>query len=167
MNAKSVSVLWGVVWVTMVAVSTCFAGEEGIKLGTLSIEQVPGSRQNLIIRSSVDIKAVFKDESAKTEEYVGEMGISLGIDISYKKDEVLKYIVLSPSSDYKMGSYALEGKYYGADASVSVVGGLSAKVMIGGGKKSFTLQPFALGGNKGIGAAAGLGYLYLQKAPGK
>ena len=45
--------------------------------------------------------------------------------------------------------------------------GVGAQLLIGGFDKSFTLQPFSAGGVKGVGASLGLGYLYLQKAPGK
>jgi hypothetical protein len=115
----------------------------------------------------VEVEAVFTGEGGKTEHYMGEMGIGLGVDLSYKPDEVLGYLVFSASSDYKTGSYALQGKYYGADAAVAVGAGPSVKVLVGGFEKSFTLQPLALGGSTGIGASAGLGYLYLQKDPRK
>ena len=35
-------------------------------------------------------------------------------------------------------------------------------MLIGGGKKSFTLQPLSLTGSTGLGVASGLGYLYLE-----
>ena len=162
-------------WVTIVGVLCVFvlmsaqvyAGEEGVKIGTMTITAIPGSGHNLIINSSVDVNAVFTDAAGEKEYYIGEMGVGLGIDLSYKKSEELGYVVFSPSVDYKNGSYALQGKYFGGDASVTVVGGVSVKVMVGGFDKSFVLQPLALGGNTGVGAAAGLGYLFLQKDPKK
>jgi hypothetical protein len=44
----------------------------------------------------------------------------------------------------------------------SVGVGAGAAVLVGGGFKDFSLQPVALEGNIGLGAAAGLGYLYLE-----
>ena len=38
----------------------------------------------------------------------------------------------------------------------------SGQVLVGGGKKNITLQPIALEGGSGLGAAAGAGYLFLE-----
>ena len=162
-------------WVTIIGVlcaillmsGQVYAGDEGVKIGTLKIKAIPGTGRNLIINSSVDVDAVFTDSAGKKEHYMGEMGIGLGIDFSYKKSEELGYVVFSPSVEYRTGSYALQGKYFGADASATIVGGISAKVMVGGFEKSFVLQPLALGVNTGVGVSAGLGYLFLQKDPKK
>jgi hypothetical protein len=143
------------------------AGEKGVKVGTLVIEPIAGTRRNLLIRSTVDVKAVFTDEDGKKEHYVGEMGIGLGIDLSLKTEEKIGYIVFSASSDYKTGSYAMQGKYFGAKADATVGVGVGAVVLVGGFDKSFTLQPAALSYQKGFGAAAGASYLYLQKDASK
>lgn len=143
------------------------AGKDGIKIGTLTIKAVKGTRHNLLVTSSVDVVAEFKDEDGKTEHYIGEMGTKLGVDLSFKSDEVLGYAVFSPSSDYKTGSYALQGKYFGQKVSAAVGAGPSVQILLGGFDKSFTLQPIAIGYTKGVGASAGLGYLYLQKDPKK
>jgi len=166
-SKKQLLVIIGLLCAIMMVSSPLCAAEGGVKIGTLTINVVPDTRRNILIRSSADVKAVFKDEHGKTEHYFGEMGIGLGVDLSYKSDEVLGYLVFSGSSDYKTGSYALQGKYYGADAAAAVGGGPSVKVLIGGFEKSFTLQPLMVGGSKGFGASAGLGYLYLQKDPRK
>ena len=136
---------------------------EGLKVGTLVIKPIPGTRTNLLIRSTTDVKAVFTDDKGRKEYYVGEMGIGLGIDLSTKSNEEIGYLVISASSDYKTGSYALQGKYYGAKADASVGVGVAAVVLVGGFDKSFTLQPAAVGTQTGWGAAAGASYLYLQK----
>lgn len=165
---KKLATIIGVLCALMLISSQVYAGDTGgVKVGTLNIKAIPGTGHNLIVHSSVHLNAVFTDAAGKKEYYIGEMGIGLGIDINYKKMEELGYLVFSPSSDYRTGSYALQGKYFGADASATVGGGVSAKVMLGGSDKSFTLQPVALGVNTGFGAAGGLGYLYLQKDPKK
>jgi hypothetical protein len=161
---KSWITIIGLLCALMLLVPQVYAGDEGgVKIGTLTVKRIPGTGHNLIINSSVDVDAVFTDDAGNTEHYIGEMGIGLGIDFSYKKAEEFGYVVFSPSSAYKTGSYALQGKYFGADASATVIGGVAVKVMVGGFDKSFTLQPLALGVNKGVGASAGVGYLFLQK----
>jgi hypothetical protein len=163
---KSVAIGVAVLCALVLAVPSLYAAEEGkkgVRIGTLVINTLPDTRQNLLIRSSVDVEATFKGEDGATEMYVGEMGIGLGVDLSIKKGETIGYVVFSPSSDYEVGSYAIAGKYYGADASAAFGAGVTGKVLLGGSKKSFTLQPLMLGGHEGLGASAGLGYLYLQK----
>jgi hypothetical protein len=91
------------------------------------------------------------------------MGTRLGVDISHKTGETLGYLVFSAASDYKTGSYALQGKYFGSKASAAAGAGIGVQVLLGGLEKSFSLQPFAAGGVEGYGASLGLGYLYLQK----
>jgi hypothetical protein len=166
-SSKKLVAIIGIFFAILMVSSPLFAGKEGIKIGTLTIKTVPGTRHNLIVTSSADLKATFTDANGKKEHYIGEMGIKLGVDLSFKTDEVFGYAVFSASTDYKTGSYDLQGKYFGADASAAYGVGPSVKVLVGGSDKSFSLQPLALGGSKGVGAAAGLGYLYLQKAPKK
>jgi hypothetical protein len=81
----------------------------------------------------------------------GEMGLKLGLDASHDTRETLEYVVMSAASDYKTGSYALQGKYFGQKAGASLGVGAVAEVFIGGFDKSFTLQPLAVGTTEGYG----------------
>lgn len=119
--------------------SPLYAGDAGIKVGTLVIKAIPSTRHNLIVQSSVDVTAVFTDPDCKKEYYIGEMGQKLGLNFSYKKGEQLGYLVFSAASEYKTGSYAMQGKYFGAKASATVGGGVSAQILLGGLDKSFSL----------------------------
>ncbi len=140
------------------------AGEPGIRLGVLVCDAIPGSGYNLIITSSVDVKCIFDDGHGGKERYVGETGIGLGVNLNFKSRETIAFTVIGVSSDYKTGSYAMAGKYVGAKASATVGVGVGAAVLVGGGEKNFSLQPLALEANQGFGAAAGLGYLYIEPA---
>jgi hypothetical protein len=139
------------------------AAQTGVRIGMLACEAVPGTRFNLIIMSSVDVTCEFADVNGR-ERYRGETGIALGADLNLKGMEKITFAVLAATSDYKIGSYALTGKYLGAKASASAGIGGGAAVLLGGGAKNFSLQPVALEGNVGLGAAAGLGYLYIERA---
>jgi hypothetical protein len=143
--------------------SSLYAADTGVKVGSLEIKAIESTSHNLIIRSSVDVVAVFTDTDGKTEHYVGEMGYKLGVDFSHKTEEDLEYLVFSAASEYKTGSYALQGKYFGTKVSAEAGVGMGAQLLLGGGNKSFTLQPLAAGTTKGEGVSIGLGYLYLQK----
>ena len=133
----------------------------GAKIGTLTCDTVPGTRSSLLIRSSVEVTCGYK-EGIIEEKYKGETGTALGVDANIKQEERLVWAVFAPASDISAGNYGLAGKYTGAKASATAGVGVGANVLIGGGKKSFTLQPLSLTGSKGLGVAGGLGYLYLE-----
>jgi hypothetical protein len=116
---------------------------------------------NLIVRSTVDVKCVLKYAGGEIEKYRGETGIALGLDLSFKGDEQFAFTVVS-ASNVKAGSYAAAGKYVGGKASASAGVGLGAAALIGGSHDTFGLNPIALESNKGVGVAAGLGFLYLE-----
>jgi len=133
----------------------------GINIGILTCTAVPGSGYNFLITSSVDVECEFTDPTKQTEYYIGETGIGLGVNLNFKAKETIGFTVFAASKDYKIGEHGLAGKYGGVKASATVGVGVGAAVLVGGGA-GFSLQPLALEGNTGFGAAAGLGYLYLQ-----
>jgi hypothetical protein len=133
----------------------------GTKVGVLSCKTVPGSGVNLLIHSTRNVTCEFKSSAGGGAEYYkGETGIGLGIDLNIKQDETIGFAVLS--ADFKAGTYQLAGKYAGAKASATVGLGAGAAVLVGGSDDSIVLQPIALSGSTGLGAAAGIGYLYLE-----
>jgi len=132
-----------------------------VEIGILTCKTVPGSRVNLLIRSTADVNCEFKDGQGKVEQYKGESGIALGLDLSFKSDETFAFSVIS-SSTKDAGSHALAGKYIGGKASASLGVGLGAAVLVGGSDDNFGLNPIAIGTNQGIGASAGIGFLYIE-----
>jgi hypothetical protein len=145
-------------------VSAAEEGDEGgVKIGSMVIKAVPGTRKNLVIKSSAQVTAVFTDVDGNKEYYIGETGIKLGVDFSFKDTQTISYGVFSLAGDYRTGSYGLAGKYFGQRASVTAGAGVGVAVLLGGLEDSFSLQPLALETSTGAGVAAGLGYLYLQK----
>ncbi|MGH8245886.1 MAG: DUF992 domain-containing protein [Gammaproteobacteria bacterium] len=138
-------------------------GDAGVQIGILSCSVVPGSRINLLIRSTADVTCSY-DNQGTVERYRGEAGIALGLDLSIKNDEKMAFAVIAASSDVNPGAYALAGKYVGGQASAAAGVGLGAKVLVGGGSKNFSLQPLALEASTGLGASAGLGFLYIEAA---
>ena len=57
--------------------------EAGLQVGILKCKTVPGSRVNLIIRSTSDVECEY-DNQGTVEKYVGETGIGFGLDLSFK-----------------------------------------------------------------------------------
>ncbi len=139
------------------------ADSAGLQIGVLKCGVVPGSRVNLLVRSTADVSCTYNNQGT-LERYRGEAGIALGLDLSFKTDEKMAFAVIAASSNANPGSYALAGKYVGGQAAAAVGVGLGAKVLVGAGDQSLSLQPLALETNKGLGASAGIGFLYIEKA---
>jgi hypothetical protein len=153
--------------VLMTLLMTVFYGQAfaqgGVQVGVLECKVVPGSRVNLLIRSTADVDCTF-DNNGTVERYAGETGIGLGLDLSFRSDEMMHFAVIAASNDVNPGGHALAGKYVGGEATATAGVGLGAKALVGGGNKNFSLQPLALETNKGLGASAGLSFLYIEAA---
>ncbi len=140
---------------------SAMADSHGVQLGVLKCTVVPGSRVNLIIRSTADVVCEF-DNAGTIEKYKGETGIGLGLDLSFKTDEKMHFAVFATSNDVSAGSHALSGKYVGAELNAAAGVGLGAKALVGGSNDSFSLQPLALETSTGLGASGGLSFLYIE-----
>jgi len=132
----------------------------GTKLGQLQCQTIANSGVNLIIHSTAQVKCEFTSTAGETEHYKGETGVALGVDLTYKKESSFAFVVLA--ADFKKGAYKFAGKYFGAGADVTIGRGLGAGVLIGGSKKSVSLQPLGISVTKGAGVSGGLTYLYLE-----
>lgn len=143
------------------------AGAEspGVKLGILKCDQVPGSGVNLLIHSTAHVRCLFTSVTGERQAfYKGETGIGLGIDLNWNKTESIAFTVFGASLDTSPGSHPLAGKYLGGRASASAGVGGGVQALVGGSRNQFTLQPLAIESARGLGVAAGLGYLYLEPA---
>lgn len=137
------------------------AAADSVRVGVLKCETVEGSRVNLLVRSTADVRCVFEDSNGRTESYKGETGIALGLDLSFQSKENFAFAVVSTSTA-SAGSHSLKGKYVGGKATASAGVGLGAAALIGGDNDQFGLNPIAVGTNEGLGASAGIGFLYLE-----
>jgi len=127
----------------------------------LTCNVVPGSRVNLLIRSTADVECTYENGGV-TEDYRGETGIALGLDLSFRSNEKMVFTVFAATDDVRPGAKALGGKYVGGQVSAAAGLGLGAKALVGGGAKNIGLQPLALETSTGIGIAGGLGFLYIE-----
>jgi hypothetical protein len=137
------------------------ASADSVRVGVLTCDTVPGSRLNLLVRSTADVSCKFEDTKGDSERYRGESGIALGLDLSFKTEESFAFVVLS-TSDLSAGSHSLAGKYAGAKARASAGVGLGAAALVGGANDQFGLNPIAVGSSEGVGVAAGVGFLYIE-----
>ena len=137
--------------------------EGGVRVGVLSCDSVPGSRVDLIVHSKVDVVCVFSTPQG-VEHYSGETGIGIGFDLNWTRRERIVFAVLMASSDVRIGSHALAGRYFGGKVSATVGLGAGVAILAGGGDKNVSLQPIAVEISSGLGVAAGLSYLILSPA---
>lgn len=157
---KNISYLASLLIIATFAQSA-MADSKGLELGILKCTVVPGSRVNLLIRSTADVNCEFNN-GGTIERYKGETGIGLGLDLSFKSDEEMHFSVISANSDVTPGSYSLAGKYVGGELNAAAGVGLGAKALVGGSNDNFSLQPLALETSKGLGASGGLSFLYIE-----
>lgn len=164
MNTKAIfNIVLGLAMTLSLALAMpAFAGKStaGTKIGLMTCQTVPHSGFSLLIHSTVDIKCRFEaTDGSGAEHYIGETGVALGIDLSSNIKKDLIYTVFA--ADFKKGSYKLAGKYGGVGASASIGAGAGAQLLVGSNNDSISLQP-VIEGNTGIGASAGITYLYIQ-----
>ena len=74
------------------------AADGGIEVGVLTCDVVPGTRLNLLIRSTADVKCVFENNGV-SEQYYGETGIALGLDLSFRSNERMAFVVFAATDD--------------------------------------------------------------------
>ncbi|MFT7592931.1 MAG: hypothetical protein ACI8R4_000242 [Paracoccaceae bacterium] len=144
----------------IVAATAASASEEAkTQVGILKCDVAGGI--GLILGSKKALDCVFTKNDGTTETYVGRI-LKIGMDIGATKDSVIGWAVLAPSGQNDVG--ALEGKYVGVSAEATVVGGVGANVLVGGGN-SFALQPLSLQVQTGLNVAGGIGSVKLEYRP--
>lgn len=131
-----------------------------VQVGNLICEK-SGPQENILIHSQFPITCTYKDSAGNTEAYKGKTGIALGLTFEKVDEATLSFVVLA-SGELKAGNNALAGYFIGAKANISAGDGVGVDVLIGGGKKNITLQPIVVEETKGVGIAAGVGFLVLE-----
>ncbi len=125
---------------------------QGVELGQLTCRQT--GRSNMIIVSDATFDCVFDPAGDRADErYEGKVQ-KVGLDLSSTTQETIVWLVFAPGATPEPG--ALAGGYVGASADVAIGVGAGAKLLIGGNADRISLQPAALSGQEGFGAAIGL-----------
>lgn len=126
----------------------------------------PNTRRNYVVRSTAQVDCEFTPLKGEKERYVGVTGIQLGVDLSVRENDVLRFGVLTTRKvDADRPVDALKGKYFGASATATVTYGIGASALVGGSLKEVALVPVSVETIRGLGVSAGIGYLYLEPAP--
>ena len=106
-----------------------------------SVGLVVGSRQRLVCQ--------FKSDRGRTQNYFGTIG-RLGLDLGITAGGVMSWAVLASTANVPSG--ALAGEFVGAN------------VLVGGTRKSISLQPVSVEGQVGANLALGVARMTLTPA---
>ena len=128
------------------------------RVGGLTCDTDP--RVGLVLGSRQDMRCVFV-ASATGQQYVYTGTIRrLGVDIGVTRGGTLFWAVFARNS--QIGRGTLRGNYVGASGNVAVGLGLGAQVLIGGSRRTITLQPLSVEGQIGLNLALGVARLTLR-----
>ena len=116
-----------------------------------SIGLIVGSRQRL--------RCQFKADAGWTQNYTGVIN-RVGLDLGVTAGGIMTWLVLAQTT--AMPHEALTGKFVGASGDISVGIGVGANVLVGGTRKSVSLQPLSVEGQVGINLALGVAGMTLQ-----
>ena len=145
-------------------VQALFANEAGHPknmVGTLRCNVMPNG-VNLLIHSTRYIQCRFTpSDGGPVERYKGETGIKLGFDVNLSGRVPIVYSVLA--DHFRPGSHQLAGRYSGVGGVVRISLSIGDTSPIEKRSNSITLQPIGFR-DSGVGASAGLTYLYLEAA---
>jgi len=119
-----------------------------------------GPRVGLVLGSRQDMRCVF-NATVTGLQYTYHGTIKrVGLDVGVTRGGTLFWAVFARNS--QIGRGTLRGNYVGASGSVAVGLGLGAKVLVGGSRRTITLQPLSVEGQIGINLALGVTRLTLR-----
>ncbi len=145
--------------VSLAAFALASPAQAGVKVGELNCHVRGG--WGYVLGSSKDMDCTFSPTRGEPEHYVGSLS-KFGVDVGYTHKSVLLWAVVAPDSGPQRG--ALAGGYAGVTASAAVGVGAGAHVLVGGFRRSITLQPISVSGEQGLNVAAGVGAMRLRHA---
>lgn len=141
----------------VIAATPVAAQGNSVRQGTLtcrtsaSVGLVVGSRQRLACQ--------FVSNRGARQNYVGTIG-RVGLDLGVTAGGVMVWAVLASTSNIPSG--ALAGEFVGASGDISIGVGVGANVLVGGTRKSISLQPISLEGQVGANLAVGVARMRLS-----
>jgi len=124
-----------------------------------SLECNVSGETGFIVGSKAGLDCQFKRANGTVEDYDGSI-TKLGLDVGFTAETVLIWAVFAPSTQLTPG--AIEGRYYGVQASATAGVGVGANVLVGGFDRAINLQPLSVQGQTGVDVAAGVAEMHLR-----
>jgi hypothetical protein len=137
-------------------ISPSGAQAQAVQVGGLTCNTA--ARVGLVVGSRQRMTCIFHSNS-KAHRYFGTI-TRVGLDLGVTGGGRLFWAVFAPTS--QLGPRALRGTYVGASGNASVGAGLGANVLVGGSRRSISLQPLSVEGLFGVNLAAGVAGLRLH-----
>jgi hypothetical protein len=131
-----------------------------VQVGTLTCDVAPGV--GMVVVSRKEVTCTFQNAAGELETYDGAIS-KLGVDLGVTQGFGIAWAVFAPSGNVVRG--ALSGSYVGGSAQATVGVGIGANALLGGFRRSISLQPLSLSGQTGLNVAAGVAELQLQLRP--
>jgi len=136
--------------------SSASAQTRPVRAGTLICDA--DARVGLVLGSRQDMRCVFHAGVGGTDAYRGLIR-RVGIDVGVTRGGTLTWAVFAPGS---IGPGALRGNYVGASANAALGIGLGVRVLVGGPRRSISLQPLSVAGEIGLNVALAVSKLTLR-----
>lgn len=133
------------------------AAQSGIEVGVLNCSVSGGT--GFVIGSSKRLECVF-DSGGRREPYYGRIN-KYGLDIGSTSAGVIAWAVFAPTRD-DITPGALAGSYGGISGEATVGLGVGANALVGGSRRTITLQPLSVGAQQGLNFALGIAALELN-----
>jgi hypothetical protein len=159
-SAMSLSKLFQCALAGVLTIAGGSAVAQSVKLGTLTCDVSAGL--GMIVTSQREIVCTFAGSNHPPEVYAGFIR-RFGLDLGATTAGQLVWAVVAPAAG-PLAPGALAGSYVGASAGATVGAGLGANILVGGGPRSFALQPLSMEGQAGLSVAAGVADLELRPA---
>ena len=140
----------------MLAQTPAHAQGRSVRTGLLTCQT--SASIGLIIGSRQRLRCQFKADNGRTQNYTGTIG-RLGLDVGVTAGGIMTWAVLASTANIPSG--ALAGDFVGASGDVSVGVGVGANVLVGGTRKSVSLQPLSVEGQVGVNLALGVARMRL------
>jgi hypothetical protein len=142
----------------IVLAAPAFAQAPPTRVGGLTCDAAP--RVGLIVGSRQNLRCVFRSNATgRRYTYAGTIS-RVGLDIGITGGGRLFWGVFAPTSHVGYG--VLRGVYVGASGNASFGPGLGANVLIGGSRRTISLQPLSVEGQIGVNLALGIARLTLR-----
>jgi hypothetical protein len=117
-------------------------------------------RQHWIDRRFAPTASVqFKSDSGRIQYYGGVI-TRVGLDLGVTAGGIMTWVVLASTDNIPSG--ALSGRFVGASGDISVGVGVGANLLVGGTRKSISLQPLSVEGQVGVNLALGVAGVTLR-----
>jgi hypothetical protein len=135
------------------------ANAQGGKTGAGVLTCRTSASIGLIVGSHQKLRCQFKADAGWTQNYSGVIN-RLGLDLGVTGGGIMTWLVMAQTSD--VPHEALTGKFVGASGDISAGVGVGANVLVGGTKKTISLQPLSVEGQVGVNLALGVAGMTLQ-----